>query len=262
MEEVQKALKNCAAVIVLIGQHWFSGENRKRLDQIGDHVRQEIAQALKSKAKVYPVLVHGARMPAERDLPRDIQPLARRHAVEIRDVSFAADVQQLFKVLEKLEGLGAAAGKVGRAASASKPTKSTKANASSRGEDVIHSPVGGTRKRAARDGARTPNTGRSSGSRGAAALEGGSRATVAAGATRAKTTRKATEAKPKVAPKEPRSSPAAEARSSPTVKRKSMGAGNNSAPKPSVKTSGAKQPRTSRAKQGPSVSAKQPKRGT
>lgn len=105
VEHVRQAMQECAAVIVLIGQRWLVGENRKRLNQPDDHVRQEIEQALESMAQVYPVLVQDARMPAQADLPEDIRPLARRNAIEIRDASFEADVQPLIKALEGLEGL-------------------------------------------------------------------------------------------------------------------------------------------------------------
>ncbi|HEX5870211.1 MAG TPA: toll/interleukin-1 receptor domain-containing protein, partial [Longimicrobium sp.] len=123
VEEITKALNGCAAVLVLIGPQWFAGENRPRLTAAGDHVRQEIAQALKSKAKVFPVLFQGARMPAGTELPKDIQALSRLHAIDLRDVSFDTDVQQLFKALERLDGLKPAK-PAGTGSTRSKKTKS------------------------------------------------------------------------------------------------------------------------------------------
>lgn len=104
-EEVRKTLKGCAAVIVLIGQRWMTGESGMRLGTPSDLLREEIAQALTSKAMVFPVLVDGASMPTQWELPSNIQDLAKKHAVEIRDVSFAADFEQLARALERLEGL-------------------------------------------------------------------------------------------------------------------------------------------------------------
>ncbi len=105
VKEVQKTLSNCAAVIVLIGRHWLSAENRTRLNRPDDFVRAEIAQALKRNIPVYPVRVDGAGMPGESNLPAEIQALARKHAIEIRDVSFPADFEQLARSLERLDGL-------------------------------------------------------------------------------------------------------------------------------------------------------------
>jgi hypothetical protein len=145
VEEVQKALSRCAAVIVVIGPRWLSEENSVRLKTSHDLVRQEIAQALKLKLKVYPVLVDGAQMPPSSALPRDIKSLARLHAIELRDVSFPVDVQLLIKNLEKLDGLKPAGSKPGRAPATSKPAQPPKTvPAGSRG--VKRSTQPGTRK--------------------------------------------------------------------------------------------------------------------
>ncbi len=48
-----------------------------------------------------PVLVAGAGMPAVADLPPTLAPLARRQAVELRPVSFAADINELMAHLRK-----------------------------------------------------------------------------------------------------------------------------------------------------------------
>jgi hypothetical protein len=179
VEEIQRTLNNCAAVIVLIGPQWFAGDNRARLTMPGDPVRQEISQALKSKAKVFPVLVHGARMPVEQDLPKDIQALARKHAIDLRDVSFDTDVQQVIKALERLDGL-----KSTKAAASKSAVASTRRSATSKGSDGN---AGGTRA------ARTRKV-----ARGAAAAGGaGESGKTGAGSPANRTNRGSTTVKPK-----------------------------------------------------------------
>ena len=76
---LELGLRNCAAVIVVIGRQWLSltdKEGRRRIDIDKDWVRREVAESLKDKAvRVFPVLVDGARMPEAKALPADIQDL-------------------------------------------------------------------------------------------------------------------------------------------------------------------------------------------
>ena len=72
------ALALCGVVLVVIGPQWLmctDASGRRRLDDPGDHLRIEIAHALHGKARVIPVLVRGARMPAEHELPDDLKAL-------------------------------------------------------------------------------------------------------------------------------------------------------------------------------------------
>lgn len=115
IDVLQKALRGCAAVIVMIGRTWLEGS---RLYSPGDVVRLEIVQALKKRARVFPVLVNGAAMPAPFNLPEDIRALAGLQATDVRHASFSRDIQKLLKALEKLPGL-----KVTPAGGAHKPRR-------------------------------------------------------------------------------------------------------------------------------------------
>jgi predicted ATPase len=66
-------------------------------------VRRASAAALASEARVIPVLVGGARMPSEAELPGAIAPLALRNAVELQDRRWREDVDALVDVLEGRE---------------------------------------------------------------------------------------------------------------------------------------------------------------
>ncbi|EIM95295.1 hypothetical protein WQE_39899 [Paraburkholderia hospita] len=60
---------------------------------------QETAIALRRGILVLPVLVDGANMPDEADLPEDIRALARRQASEISDTRWSYDVSQIVAIL-------------------------------------------------------------------------------------------------------------------------------------------------------------------
>jgi hypothetical protein len=97
-------------LVAVIGDRWLAEkapDGTRRLDNPHDFVRIEIAEALRREIRVIPVLVAGAAMPLEHDLPDDLRPLCGRQAVEIRDSHFHQDAQQLTEVLKStLHGIG------------------------------------------------------------------------------------------------------------------------------------------------------------
>lgn len=96
------ALKDCDVLLAIIGKNWLDSRNsdgRRRLESPDDFVRIEIATALGHDIRVVPVLVDGAEMPAATDLPDVLQPLTRRHAVELSHMRFAMDTDRLARAL-------------------------------------------------------------------------------------------------------------------------------------------------------------------
>jgi hypothetical protein len=89
-------------------------------------VRVEIATALRNNILIVPVLVDGAKMPAEADLPDEIKPFAYRNAVQLssgRD--FNIHVQRLIGEIDRALApetvVSAAAQEPGRGAAATIP---------------------------------------------------------------------------------------------------------------------------------------------
>ena len=110
-QALNKALNGCEVMLVLIGQRWSSitdAQDRRRLEQPGDWIRIEIVTALRRNIRVVPVLVDGAAMPAESDLPDDLKPLLRRQAFALEDGRWKSDVQRLTDALSRMEGLATA----------------------------------------------------------------------------------------------------------------------------------------------------------
>src|SRR5262249_27076475 len=66
LEVLEKALRSCKALIVVIGKGWLNATDelgRRRLGNRHDYVRLEVATALKRNIRVIPVLVGDATMP-------------------------------------------------------------------------------------------------------------------------------------------------------------------------------------------------------
>ncbi len=101
---IEEKTSQCDVLLAVIGEKWLTctGVNgSRRLDMADDFVRLEIAKALERSVRVIPVLVGGATMPHQEDLPNDLRPLSLRQAMDLRDAHFHADAQQLMDELNK-----------------------------------------------------------------------------------------------------------------------------------------------------------------
>jgi|SRR5579862_3278484 len=104
VEVIEQKISLCDVLLALIGERWLTstGENgSRRLDMAGDFVRLEIAKALERGVRVIPVLVGGATMPHQDDLPEDLRPLSVHQAMDLRDAHFRSDAQGLIDVLDE-----------------------------------------------------------------------------------------------------------------------------------------------------------------
>jgi hypothetical protein len=100
-EVIQRAVGSASVLLVLVGQRW-RGEREGggvRLHDAGDFVRLEIAAGLRLGLRVIPVLLDGATMPTQAELPVDIQALAGLQALEVGNTRFAADIERLVGTL-------------------------------------------------------------------------------------------------------------------------------------------------------------------
>ncbi|MGH6623960.1 MAG: TIR domain-containing protein, partial [Burkholderiaceae bacterium] len=93
---------SCGVLLVIIGKGWLSAKDSKgqrRLDDANDFVRLETAAALSRDIPVVPVLVHGAVMPTEHDLPDGLKELAFRNGTELTHARWESDVKLLIEDL-------------------------------------------------------------------------------------------------------------------------------------------------------------------
>ena len=92
-------------VLAIIDANWFNAHDDKgqrRLDSSRDYVRIELAAALTRDIPVIPVLLDGAMLPPEEELPDDFKSLARRHALELRYTRFNSDAEGIELALRSL----------------------------------------------------------------------------------------------------------------------------------------------------------------
>jgi hypothetical protein len=103
VQALEQAIQSARVCLVLIGNTWLAetaADGEPRLDSPDDHVRREIEMALnKEGLKVIPLLVEGAHMPDEDDLPVSIRKLARLQAVELSESRWDYDMARLVAVL-------------------------------------------------------------------------------------------------------------------------------------------------------------------
>ena len=103
-ETINDAVGACGALVALIGDEWTTvtdASGRRRIDDPADVHRLEIEAALDRQVLLIPALVQDAEMPTVDDLPDALDPLVRRHAVELSDQRWDYDVNRLIGVLER-----------------------------------------------------------------------------------------------------------------------------------------------------------------
>ena len=102
---IESRVSQCSVMVVLIGAAWSSALDRtgqRRLDLPKDWVREEIEAALKRDIPIIPVLVQGAPMPSEDELPPSIADVTGFQSAEITDSRWDFDVGQLIRAIDSL----------------------------------------------------------------------------------------------------------------------------------------------------------------
>ncbi|MGH2942413.1 MAG: toll/interleukin-1 receptor domain-containing protein [Solirubrobacteraceae bacterium] len=95
---IRRTLAICDVLLVVIGPRWLQKHDGvSRLEAPRDWVRIEIVTALERNILVIPVLVDGAKMPAEEDLPEELHPLARRQALTLSETAWKSGLNQLVR---------------------------------------------------------------------------------------------------------------------------------------------------------------------
>jgi TIR domain len=94
----------CNFVLAVIGPQWMSasGPNGRRLEDKGDFVRVEIESALARDIPVIPILVGGASLPSDTELPPSLGAITFRNGIRVRpDPDFHRDMDRLIAGLEQ-----------------------------------------------------------------------------------------------------------------------------------------------------------------
>jgi TIR domain len=92
-------------LLAMIGRSWLGAvddDGNRRLDDPKDYVRREIESALEREIRVVPVLIHGAKLPKEHELPSTLAPLLDRNAVELTRAYWDLDVERLGSAIDRI----------------------------------------------------------------------------------------------------------------------------------------------------------------
>jgi hypothetical protein len=102
---IRNAIENSDIEIVIIGQRWFASSDDvgiRRPDHDDDPVRIEVEAALKYGIPIIPVLIDGASMPREANLPTTIAKLAAINASSVRrNPDFESDMRTLVHAIQE-----------------------------------------------------------------------------------------------------------------------------------------------------------------
>ncbi len=103
-DHIAAVIGGCRVVLVLIGRRWLSASNAdgtRRIDDPDDLVRVEVETALSlPNVTVMPVLINGATMPTEAELPASLHPLCGLNAPVVRpDPDFRRDMDRLVEAI-------------------------------------------------------------------------------------------------------------------------------------------------------------------
>jgi YARHG domain/TIR domain len=84
-KRIENAILGSDVVVIVIGLHWLgkTPKGKPRLNDPGDPVRVEIETAMKHKKPILPLLVNGATMPEESELPDTLRELPSYNAAKV-----------------------------------------------------------------------------------------------------------------------------------------------------------------------------------
>jgi hypothetical protein len=141
---IDEAVGSCDVLLALIGPRWLTLISRDEPGhrQIGDQddfVALEIATALNRNIPVIPILIDGASMPRQGDLPRRLVGLARRNAVRLDHETFRTDIERILSAIDRVFEAAPQAGSASRSIPTTQPNASSSPTSTQR-PSVIQPP--------------------------------------------------------------------------------------------------------------------------
>jgi hypothetical protein len=105
-EAIEKSLRDCAVVIVIIGKRWLDAgpDGTRRIDNADDPIRREVVTAMRLGIALVPLAVSGAAIPDRKLLPAEFASLVDWQAHRIDHDDFDHDASRLVRQLEHALG--------------------------------------------------------------------------------------------------------------------------------------------------------------
>jgi hypothetical protein len=102
---ITQALERALVMVAVIGRDWAGprAEAKPRIFDQDDPVRAEVETAFANRRSVLPVLVNGADMPSDAELPESLGQLPYLNAIVVRPgEEFSFDMERLFRAIDQL----------------------------------------------------------------------------------------------------------------------------------------------------------------
>ena len=106
-DRIRTAMEESSICLVVIGPCWRGDDSaapQPRIFDERDFVRQEVREALQSKAKTVPILANGAVMPSPTELPPDLHQLSIINGLALRHSYFDHDFALLHAAIFPTQG--------------------------------------------------------------------------------------------------------------------------------------------------------------
>ena len=106
---IGNAVGSCDVFLAVIGRDWVDAKNEigeLRLENPDDFVRLEIEAAISREIPIIPLLVRGAEIPSENELPSSLESIRFRNAAKVRpDPDFSTDIHRLASAIANILGV-------------------------------------------------------------------------------------------------------------------------------------------------------------
>jgi TIR domain len=104
-KHIDGVLRQSDILLAVVGPKWLGTEvtGLARIHRKGDPVRVEVQTALQAPIPVIPVLVDGAKMPGETDVPKSLKEFAVRNAAEVESGrDFSVHMDRLIRSIDRI----------------------------------------------------------------------------------------------------------------------------------------------------------------
>jgi len=99
-DAISASIQRSQVLLVVIGPTWLEvKDGARRIDSPEDPVAAEVAAGLRQQRKVVPVLLPGARMPSDEELPELLRSMTRYNALEVHEASWEYDIERLLNAV-------------------------------------------------------------------------------------------------------------------------------------------------------------------
>jgi hypothetical protein len=102
---IRQTLERALVMLAAIGTQWrgVRADGGVRIFEPDDPVRDEVETMLANRRAVMPVLVNGAQMPTETEVPDSLRPFRYLQAIAVRSGDeFPTDIKRLFRAIDAL----------------------------------------------------------------------------------------------------------------------------------------------------------------